>query len=430
MPRRAYARIRRQFNLPVGRFEGVEAALARMAGATYIMDAARSVTAAAIDGGERPSVPAAMLKYHCTELGRQVANDAMDVHGGKGIMLGPKNYLGRGYQIVPVAITVEGANILTRSLIIFGQGAIRCHPFVLREMNAAKLKDKAKSLEEFDTALFGHIGYTLSNAARSFVMALTLARFSPVPEDGATRRYYQHINKFSAQFAFATDMAMLSLGGYLKKKEHLSARLGDVLSSLYLASMVLKHFQNQGQPEADLPLVEWSCRTLLYRAQEQMHGFLRNFPNRWMAALMRLVIFPRGRTYFAPSDRLGHLIVEQLMLPSEARERLSAGIYATVEAGNPLGLLQEALVLAQSAEPLEKRIRVEGVKTGRVTALDFPGQVEQALALGIVTAGEASLLRDYDRKVMELINVDDFDPAELAAGAAAQSSGPAWRQIA
>jgi acyl-CoA dehydrogenase len=420
----AYARIRRQFNQPVGRFEGVEAALARMAGATYIMDAARSVTAAAIDAGERPSVPAAMLKYHCTELGRQVANDAMDVHGGKGIMLGPKNYLGRGYQIVPVAITVEGANILTRSLIIFGQGAIRCHPFVLREMNAAKLKDKAKSLEEFDTALYGHIGYTLSNAARSFVMALTLARFSPSPEDGATRRYFQHINKFSAQFAFATDMAMLSLGGYLKQKEHLSARLGDVLSSLYLASMVLKHFQNQGRPEADLPLVEWSCRTLLYRAQEQMHGFLRNFPNRWLAALMRLTIFPRGRTYFAPSDRLGHVIVEQLMVPSEAR------IYGTVEAGNPLGLLQEALVLAQSAEPLEKRIRVEGVKTGRITALDFPGQVEQALSLGIVTAGEASLLRDYDRKVMELIHVDDFDPAELAAGAPAQSTSQAWRQIA
>ena len=301
----AYARIRRQFNQPVGRFEGVEAALARMAGSTYIMDAARSVTTAAIDGGERPAVPAAILKYHCTELGRQVANDAMDVHGGKGIMLGPKNYLGRGYQIVPVAITVEGANILTRSLIIFGQGAIRCHPFVLREMNAAKLKDKAKSLDEFDDALFGHIGYTLSNAARSFVMAATLARFSPVPESGATRRYYQHINKFSAQFAFATDMAMLTLGGYLKQKEHLSARLGDVLSALYLASMVLKHYQNQGRPEADLPLVEWSCRTLLYRAQEQMHGFLRNFPNRWVAALMRIVIFPRGRTYFAPSDRLG-----------------------------------------------------------------------------------------------------------------------------
>ena len=240
-----------------------------MAGSTYIMDAARSVTTGAIDGGEQPSVPAAMLKYHCTELGRQVANDAMDVHGGKGICLGPKNYLGRGYQIVPVAITVEGANILTRSLMIFGQGAIRCHPFVLREMNAAKDKDKRRACDEFDDALFGHIGYTLSNAARSFVMAVTLARFSTAPESGTTRRYYQHINKFSAQFAFATDMAMLTLGGYLKQKEHLSARLGDVLSALYLASMVLKHYENQGRPEADLPLVEWSCRTLLYRRRSR-----------------------------------------------------------------------------------------------------------------------------------------------------------------
>ena len=377
----AYARIRKQFNQPVGKFEGVEAALTRMAGATYIMDAARSVTAGAIDGGEKPSVPSAMLKYHCTELGRQVANDAMDVHGGKGICLGPKNYLGRGYQIVPVAITVEGANILTRSLMILGQGAIRCHPYVLQEMNAAKEKDKRKSLVEFDRALFGHIGYTLSNAARSFVMAVTLARFSKAPE-GTTHRYYQHINKFSAQFAFATDMAMLTLGGYLKQKEHLSARLGDVLSALYMASMVLKHYENQGRPEADLPLVEWSLRTLLYKAQEQMHGFLRNFPNRWVAAVMRLVIFPRGRTYFAASDRLGRKIVEPLMVPSESRDRLSAGIYTTPEPGNPIGLLQEALVAAMNAEPLEKRIRVEGVKTGRITALDLPGQIEQALALG------------------------------------------------
>ncbi|MGI9245465.1 MAG: acyl-CoA dehydrogenase, partial [Steroidobacteraceae bacterium] len=287
----AYARIRRQFNQPVGRFEGVEAALTRMAGASYIIDAARSVTSGAIDGGEKPSVPAAMLKYHCTELARQVANDAMDVQGGKGICLGPKNYLGRGYQVVPVAITVEGANILTRSLMILGQGAIRCHPYVLREMNAAKDRDKRRSLREFDAALFGHVGYTLSNAARSMVMALTLARFSRAPGAGATRRYYQHINKFSAQFAFATDMAMLTLGGYLKQKEHLSARLGDVLSSLYMASMVLKHYENQGRPEADLPLVEWCCRTLLYKAQEQLHDFLRNFPNRWIAGLMRLIVF-------------------------------------------------------------------------------------------------------------------------------------------
>ena len=412
----AYARIRKQFNQPVGRFEGVEAALTRMAGAAYIVDAARSVTTGAIDGGEKPSVPAAMLKYHCTELARHVANDAMDVHGGKGICLGPKNYLGRGYQVVPVAITVEGANILTRSLMILGQGAIRCHPYVLREMNAAKLKDKRRSLQEFDGALFGHVGYTLSNAARSFVMALTLARFSAAPGDGQTRRYYQHINKFSAQFAFATDMAMLTLGGYLKQKEHLSARLGDVLSSLYMASMVLKHFENQGRPAADLPLVEWSCRTLLYQAQEQLHGFLRNFPNRWVAAAMRLVIFPRGRTYSAASDRLGRAIVEPLMMPSATRDRLASGIYRTVEPGNPLGLLQEALELSVRAEPIEKRIRVEGVKTGRITALDLPGQIEQALAAGLIDAAEAALLRDYDRKVMHLIDVDDFAPEDLMAG--------------
>jgi acyl-CoA dehydrogenase len=354
----------------------------------------------------------------------------MDVHGGKGICLGPRNYLGRNYQVTPVAITVEGANILTRSLMILGQGAIRCHPFVLKEMNAAKEKDKAKSLREFDRALLGHIGYTLSNAAQSFVNALTLARFSHAPDTGRTRRYYQHINKFSAQFAFATDMAMLTLGGYLKQKEHLSARLGDVLSALYLASMVLKHYQNQGRPEADLPLVEWSCRTLLYRAQEQMHGFLRNFPNRWVAALMRIVIFPRGRTYFAPSDRLGRAIVEQLMVPSEARERLSAGIYKTIEPSNPVGLLQEALVLAQSAEPLEKRIRVEGVKSGRVTATDFPAQIEEALALGLLNTIAAGLLRDYDRKVMELIHVDDFDAGDLAAASHTEATHPSWRQIA
>jgi acyl-CoA dehydrogenase len=410
----AYARIRHQFNMSVGRFEGVSEAIARMSGLTYIMDAARSVTAGAIDGGEKPSVPSAMLKYHCTEFGRQVANDAMDVHGGKGVCLGPRNYLGRGYQAVPIAITVEGANILTRNLIIFGQGAVRCHPFVLREMNAAKDPNRERGLADFDQALFGHIGFTLSNAARSLVMALTLARFTRVPEHGATTRYFQHINRFSASFAFAADVSMLALGGYLKKKETLSARLGDVLSSMYLASMVLKHHDNQGRPDADQPVVEWACRHLLYRAQEQLHGFLRNFPVRWLAAAMRVLIFPRGLTYSAPSDRLGRQIVDVVMTPSEARDRLTRGVYRTLEPTNALGLLQEALVLALAAEPIEKRIRVEGVKTGRVTALDLPGQIQQSLAAGLISETEAAQLREYDRKVMELVHVDDFDPHELA----------------
>ena len=412
----AYARIRRQFNMPIGRFEGVEAAIARMAARTYIMDAARSVTTGAIDGGEKPSVPAGILKYHATEMSRMICNDAMDVQGGKGIMLGPKNYLGRGYQAVPVGITVEGANILTRSLIIFGQGAVRCHPWVLKEMNAAQDPDHARGVRDFDRALFGHIGFTISNAVRSFFAAITLSRIVKAPLKGPTMRYFEHINRFSASFAFATDVAMLSLGGYLKKKESLSARLADVLSSMYLASMVLKHYENQGRPPADLPLVEYGCRLLLYQAQEQLHSFLRNFPIRWLAALMRALIFPRGLTYSAPSDHLNPQIAELVMNPGEARERLCQYVYRTLEPTNHLGLVQQAMELAIAAEPIEKRIRVEGVKTGRVTALDLPGQIREAQAAGIISEAEAAQLREYDRKVMDIINVDDFDARELVAG--------------
>jgi acyl-CoA dehydrogenase len=418
----AYARIRTQFNLPVGKFEGVEAVIARMVGLTYTMDAARSVTAGAIDGGEKPSVPSAMLKYHVTEMGRQVANDAMDVHGGKGICLGPNNYLGRSYQIVPVAITVEGANLLTRNLIIFGQGAIRCHPFVLREMTAARNTDRRAGVEEFDRALFGHIGFAISNAVRSFVMALTHARFTRAPVRGPTARYYQHIVRFSASFALAVDVAMLTLGGYLKKKEALSARLGDVLSCLYLASMVLKHHENQGRQEEDLPIVEWACRNLLYHAQEQLHGLLRNFPNRLLAGTMRVLIFPRGRVYSAPDDRLGRKVAELVTNPTVARERLCHYIYRTLEPTNALGLLQEALELAVQVEPLEKRIRVEGVKTGKVTALDLPGRIQQALAVGLLSPNEAATLRDYDRKVMDIINVDDFEAHEFGVQAQAEAA--------
>jgi acyl-CoA dehydrogenase len=317
---------------------------------------------------------------------------------------------------VPVAITVEGANILTRSLIIFGQGAVRCHPFVLREMNAARNPDREAGIAEFDRALMGHIGFAISNAARSLILGLTLARFTRVPQSGPTMRYFQHVNRYSASFALATDIAMLALGGYLKKKETLSARLGDVLSAMYLASMVLKHHENQGREAADLPLVEWACRSLLYQAQEQLHLFLRNFPHRPLAAFMRFLIFPRGLTYFPPSDRLGRDIADLVMNPTAARERMTRHIYKTQASNNPVGLLQEALVLSTLAESLEKRIRVDGVKTGRVTALDLPGQISEALGLGLLSEAEAAVLRDYDAKVSNLIGVDDFAPHELRGG--------------
>jgi acyl-CoA dehydrogenase len=413
----AYTRVRRQFNMPIGRFEGIEQVLGRMAARSYIIDAARSVTAAAIDAGEKPSVPSAILKYHATEFGRMIANDAMDVQGGKGICLGPKNYLGRGYQIVPVAITVEGANILTRTLIIFGQGAVRCHPWVLKEMNAARNPDHEAAVLEFDQALKGHAGFAISNAVRSMFLGLTFARFTKVPQTGPTARYFQHINRYSAAFAFAADIAMLALGGYLKKKENLSARLGDVLSYMYLASMVLKHHANQGSEAADLPVVEWACRSLLYQAQEQLHQFLRNFPNRPLAALMRLVIFPRGLTYFPPADAAGRAIARLITEPCATRERLSSHVYKTRGPHNVQGLLQEVLEQAAEAEALDKRIRVEGVKTGRVTALDLPGQIDEALAAGILSGAEAAQLHDYDARVIDLINVDDFAPDEFGVDA-------------
>ena len=408
----AYARIRKQFGMPIGRFEGVQEALARMAGFAYIVDAARSVTIAAVDAGEKPAVPAAILKYHCTEMARVVANDAMDIHGGKAICMGPGNYLGTGYNSIPVMITVEGANILTRSLMIFGQGAIRCHPFVLKELHAAQDPDEEAGLEAFDQALFGHIGYALSNAARALVLGLTAAKWADTPTRGPTRRYYQHIGRFSAAFALVSDTAMLTLGGALKKKEMLSARLGDILSNLYLASMVLKHFENQGRREADLPLVEWSCRFLLYRAQEQLHGFLRNFPVRPVAWLLRLVVFPRGRGFSSPRDILARRIVEGVIGPGEMRDRLCEGVYRTVEPGNALGLLQEAMELSIDAAPVEKKLR-KGVKEGRIHALDVAGQIEEGVAAGLITAAEGEQLRAADEKVMALIHVDDFAPEEL-----------------
>ena len=409
----AYARIRRQFGLPIGKFHGVGEALARMTGYVYTMTAASRVTCAALNAGEKPSVPSAILKYHLTEMARVVANDAMDVQGGKAIMLGPKNYLARNYQSLPIAITVEGANILTRSLIIYGQGAIRCHPFVLPEIEAASNEDQEQGLKDFDELLFGHIGYSLSNAAKSLVQALTFSRFTEVPITGPTRRYYQHVTRFSAAFALISDAAMLTLGGGLKRRELISARLGDVLSFLYLASMVLKHYRDQGEPVDDLPLVEWSCRSLLYRAQEQLHSLLRNFPNRPIALLLRILIFPRGRTFSAPSDELGHKLTEAIINPTATRARLAAGAYLTADPGNHLAELQQALELAIEIKPLERRV-FDARRRGEIESDDTPGQIDEAESKGILTATEADAIRAFDARVMDLTGVDDFDPSELS----------------
>src|SRR5687767_6917664 len=290
----AYARVRSQFRTPIGKLEGVEEALGRIAAHCYMMDATRVMTAGAVDLGEKPAVLSAIAKYHMTERARACVNDAMDIHGGKGICLGPNNWLGRGYQIAPVAITVEGANILTRTLIIFGQGAIRCHPYVLREMRAAKELEGSAASIEFDDAFTSHIGHTISNGVRAFVHGITSSRLGQVPRDCApeTAHYYRFASRLASAFAFLADMSMLAMGGALKRKEKISGRLGDVLSMLYLVSAMLKRYEDQGRIQEDMPLIRWAVRDALYQAQQAIDGILSNFPVKPLATILRWTIFP------------------------------------------------------------------------------------------------------------------------------------------
>ncbi len=402
----AYARVRKQFRVPVGKFEGVEEALGRMAGITYRMDAARRMTAGALDRGEKPSVLSAILKYHCTEGMRQVFSDAMDIHGGRGVMMGPRNYLARGYQAVPVSITVEGANILTRSMIIFGQGAIRAHPYLLKEMEAASSEDHVKAAVDFDRALFAHIGFTISNAARALFLGLTGALFTAAPVSGPTARYYRQLSRMSAAFTFTADVGLLMLGGEMKRREKLSARYGDMLSHLYMGSAVLKQFEDHGRPEADLPLVEWASQDSLYATQQALEGMLRNFPSRPLAWLMRLVVMPLGRPYAPPSDRLGHRAADLLLTPSDARDRLTRYAFTTTDPKDPVGRMEHALQQTLAAEPLEEKLQT-GLKK-RLVPANYLKLVNDAAAKGVISAQEAALLRDAHAVVRDAIDVDEF----------------------
>ncbi|HEB86136.1 MAG TPA: acyl-CoA dehydrogenase [Gammaproteobacteria bacterium] len=406
----AYAHVRTQFQLPIGRFEGVEEALARIAGYTYMIDAARMVTASAVDIGEQPAVASAIVKYHSTETMRKVVNDAMDVLAGAGISMGPRNVLGLIYQGVPVGITVEGANILTRSLIIFGQGAVRSHPWVYKEMQAVSDTDSRRALRNFDKALFGHIGMVISNLARTLFMGLSGGRFATRPVTGAAAVYFQHLGRMSSAFALSADLTMLSLGGALKRKEKLSGRLADVFSHLYLASCVLKHYEDQGRPESDTPLMQWVCEQSLYEIQQAFNALFQNFPNRPLAWLMRFLIFPGGQAFRPPDDRLGHKIAKLIMEPSAARDRLTEGIYQPVSLLDPLGRVDDALLKVIAAEPVRKRIHT-AIKAKQLPA-NCPDEevIEQAVKENIISGEEAELVRTAVAVRQEVIKVDDFPP--------------------
>lgn len=412
----SYARIRKQFGLSIGRFEGVEEALARIGGHAYAASALSEATAAAVTRGENPAVPSTIAKYHCTEMGRIVARDVMDIVGGKGIILGPRNFAGRAWQAAPIAITVEGANIMTRSLMIFGQGAILCHPWVMKEMRAVQHENPAERLDAFDAALFGHIGYAISNAVRSIWFGATGARIGSAPGDAYTRRYFRKLNRYSANLALMADVSMLLLGGKLKFKESLSGRLGDVLSQLYIVSAMLKRHQDAGYPESDQPLLAWAVHDAVNKIETALSAALRNFPVRPVAWLLWPVVFPWGRRAQAPSDRLGHKVASLLMNPGDARERLAKDVFTTPGAHNPAGRIISYLPDFVAAEPVERKF-MKALKTHAIEALEFEDQLKEGIDEGWLTLEEARQLYHLRQLTLDTISVDDFDPAELPAGA-------------
>lgn len=408
----AYARIRRQFKQPIGHMEGIEAPLSRIAGNAYVMDAASNLTVAGIDLGQKPSVISAIVKYHCTHRSQQSVIDAMDIVGGKGICMGPSNFLARGYQGAPIAITVEGANILTRSMIIYGQGAIRCHPYVLEEMEAAH-SDQSDVLEKFDSALMGHVGFAMSNLVRSLWLGLTDGIGSDSPINDQTKRYYQKLNRYSANLALLSDVSMAVLGGSLKRKERLSARLGDILSQLYLSSATLKRFDQEGRKAEDLPLLEWGLQDSLYQAEVAIDEFLANFPNRIIGRALRVLLLPFGRVRRLPSDQLDHQVALLMQTPSAARDRIGRYQYLEPSRNNPAGRINDTLSLILEVEPLFDKVCKARKQKRPFTQLDTVAEL--GLAEGILATEEADLLRKAEARRLETINVDDFEPDYLAA---------------
>ncbi|GMR08764.1 MAG: acyl-CoA dehydrogenase FadE [Gammaproteobacteria bacterium] len=403
----AYSRIREQFHMPIGKFEGIQEPLARIAAYTYMMDAARRLTASAVDQGEQPSVISAIVKYQLTEHMRRLVNDAMDIQGGSAICLGPGNLLGRVYQAVPISITVEGANILTRSLIIFGQGAIRCHPYVLDELKAVSDTDTTRAESNFDKALFGHIGFTISNATRAIILGLTNSRLADPVTTNESSYYFKHLSRLSAAFSFITDISMLTLGGALKRKEKLSGRLADALSFLYLASATLKRYQDDGCQSADLPLMKWSCDYALFNIQQALMGIIKNFPNKLIARLLRILVFPYGRPYHMPDDDMGEEVASLLLSPSETRDRLTEGMHVSTISGDPMHDIDEALKLVIAADPIEKRIR-DAVKGGKLGENEIPMLLTDAVNNNIITEQELRLVHDAINARRRVIGVDAF----------------------
>ncbi len=403
----AYARIRTQFDTPIGKFGGIEEPLSRIGGRTYRMDAARLLTLIALDQGEKPGVLSAINKYQLTEGNRQCIIDAMDVHGGKGIIQGPNNYLARAYQTLPIAITVEGANILTRSLIIFGQGAIRAHPCLLDEMNAVSGIANSQARRNFDNALFTHVGYSLSNMVRSLLLGLTASRMTPAPVTGPHANYFRQLSRMSAAFAFMADLILILLGGKFKFKEKLSGRLADVLIHLYMSSAMLKRFENDGRPAADLPLLQWGIEDSLFTMQQSLLGVIQNFPVAGLGWLVRLIVFPFGPPHKVPSDKTVKAVARILLHENESRDRLTDGIFIS-DSDDATGRVNKAFHLVLEAQAAERAIK-NALKQS-VNFENYEGLVKRATESGVITEEQATMVRLAQKASARVIAVDDFPP--------------------
>jgi acyl-CoA dehydrogenase len=409
----AYGRVRRQFGLPVAKMEGLEEPLARIVESAYVNEAARAVTAAMVSRGEKPAVISALMKYQTTERMRRAVNDAMDLHGGRGICDGPRNYLMSAYQMVPVGITVEGANILTRSLITFAQGALRAHPYLYKEIQALQDPDRRKGRAMFEEAFLGHVGFVFANVFGALFHNLTGGIFGHAPERAyGTVRWYRQLWRASHNFALVADLTVGLLGGGLKVKQKITGRLSDALSELYLLSCTLKRFEDDGYPEPDRKIVALAAENGLYRFQEALRGAIDNFPLPWARVLLRILVFPLGSHYKPASDRLGHEVVQLVLKPGEVRDRLTRYIYVSKDPRDPTGVLEAAFEKAVAAEAAERKIE-RAVKAGTVRRYHGLDWIEEAFQEGVLDAKEADLVREMESLTNRVIAVDDFDPAEV-----------------
>ena len=411
----AYCRIREQFGVPLGYFGGIQEKLSLIGGLTYIMDVTRLLTLSIIHQGEKPSLESAILKYHLTEMGRQVSLAAMDVHGGKAICLGPRNYLGRAYQAMPISITVEGANILTRSMIIFGQGALRAHPYLFKAIESTTIENPKMALQQFDEQVFQHIGLIAHNKIRAFWLGLTHALFNRVPS-GKTCRYYQHLNRFSAAFSYLADVCILVFGAKLKRMECLSGRLGDILSLLFIGSAVLKHFKVYQEPLDEWPLVQWSMDYILSTIENRFYDIFRNIPMRWLGFILKKILFPLGRRFSSPSDKLLEEVSQLISIPSAIRTKLCNTVYLGLCQGKeqPLGLLEKTLAAVIKTAPLSAKIK-KAIENKTISEQEDPiVQYKVAFDAKIISRKEYEELLEVDRLRLEVIYVDDFSSEDLS----------------